>query len=313
MKNDAPGSPFHAGELAVQAREGVGRNAARVGAGFQWSLSGPAREFLARQRLLVVAGVEPGTANVWASLLTGAPGFVHTPDDRTLRVHAAATGGDPLAPLLRSDGGDAGMLAIEFQTRRRMKVKGLVEPLDDGFALRVRRVFGLCPKYIQVREPRAADAAPAVTSVTRGVALSPAQRRRIDAADTFFIATSTAEGGPDASHRGGSPGFVRTLAADRLEFADYAGNDMFNTLGNLELRPEAGLLFLDFERGATLQLTGTARATWAPRHLARFPGARRVVAFEVEQTVEIEGATAQRWRLIEPSPFNPAGRAEPDA
>ena len=304
MGNDEA-APFHAGELAVQAREGVVGDAARLAAGFRPSFPALAREFLARQSLLVVAGVESTTTRVWASLLTGPPGFVATPDERTLRVHAAAAEGDPLAPLWRDGGAEAGALAIEFQTRRRMKVKGFVEPVQGGFALRARRVFALCPKYIQVREPDAPEATVDAPVTRRGAALSSDQRRLVDAADTFFIASATPEGGPDASHRGGHPGFVRTLAADRIEFADYAGNNMFNTLGNLELRPSAGVLFIDFERGTTLQLTGTARATWDPQHLARFAGARRVVTLDVEQAVEIVGATPQRWRLVERSPFNP--------
>jgi hypothetical protein len=34
---------------------------------------------------------------------------------------------------------------------------------------------------------------------------------------------------------------------------------MFNSLGNLTVHPRCGLLFVDFARGATLQLRGTAR------------------------------------------------------
>jgi hypothetical protein len=96
------------------------------------------------------------------------------------------------------------------------------------------------------------------------------------------------------------------LGPDRLEFPDYAGNNMFNSLGNLELSPRAGLLFLDFERGGTLQLSGEARATWEPGRLARFPGARRVLEFQVAQVREVSGISPLRWRFLEPSRFNPS-------
>jgi hypothetical protein len=46
-------------------------------------------------------------------------------------------------------------------------------------------------------------------------------------------------GGADASHRGGRPGSVRVLDEGRLAFADYPGNNMFNTLGNLIEYPRA--------------------------------------------------------------------------
>lgn len=303
MEPDNPAMAFHGGELAVQAREGTTHVAARLAAGFSASFSAPARAFLERQRLLVLAGTEPGTARVWASLLTGPAGFVATPDEHTLHVRAAAVAGDPLASLWRERGAVVGALAIEFETRRRLKLKGRVEPRADGFALRAWRVFGLCPKYIHAREALPDGAA--APSARRAATLSAAQRRVLDVADTFFIASATPDGGPDVSHRGGRPGFVRTLSERQIEFADYAGNDMFNTLGNLELQPEAGLLFVDFERGATLQVTGTASGTWAPGDLARFHGARRVVAFDVQDVLETSNAAAQRWRLTEYSPYAP--------
>lgn len=37
---------------------------------------------------------------------------------------------------------------------------------------------------------------------------------------------------------------------------------MFQTLGNLAVNPRAGLLFVDWETGSTLQLTGRAQIIW---------------------------------------------------
>ena len=79
-----------------------------------------------------------------------------------------------------------------------------------------------------------------------------------EAADTFFVASAHPRRGTDVSHRGGDPGFVRMLDDHTLRVPDYAGNSMFNTLGNLHVNPRAGLLFVDFDRWRTLQLTGTA-------------------------------------------------------
>lgn len=44
---------------------------------------------------------------------------------------------------------------------------------------------------------------------------------------------------------------------------DYAGNNMFNSMGNLAVDPTAALLFIDFESGDVLQLTGRATLEWA--------------------------------------------------
>lgn len=54
------------------------------------------------------------------------------------------------------------------------------------------------------------------------------------------------------SHRGGPTGFLQLAEQDGgtvLRWAEYQGNNMFQTLGNLMLNPKAGLLILDFETG----------------------------------------------------------------
>jgi hypothetical protein len=87
---------------------------------------------------------------------------------------------------------------------------------------------------------------------------------------------------------------------------DYSGNNMFQTLGNLTVNPHAGLLFIDFAHGRTLQLTGTAVLQWEESRVAQYAGAERLVEFELTQAVEITGGHSLRWRFIAPSPFNPA-------
>ena len=109
----------------------------------------------------------------------------------------------------------------------------------------------------------------------------------------------------DVSHRGGNPSFVRVLDASTLAWPDYRGNNMFQTLGNLELNPHAGLLFIDFETGSTLQLTGKCEVIWDAERAAEFPGAQRVMEFRIEEVLETASATGLRWRLLDYSPFNP--------
>src|SRR5260370_982463 len=95
--------------------------------------------------------------------------------------------------------------------------------------------------------------------------------------DPGFIATDKVDRGADVSHKGGNPGFVRVLDEHRIAFPDYNGNSMFNTLGNLTDNPHAGLLFIDFDTGRTLQLTGRASLDWSPKRVRTFPAAERVI------------------------------------
>ena len=111
--------------------------------------------------------------------------------------------------------------------------------------------------------------------------------------------------GADASHRGGRPGFVRVVDERRLRLPDYAGNNMFQTLGNISKDPRVGILFVDFASGTTQQLTGRARILWDSASFADLPGAERAVDIEVDLVVELEGRVAGGSRLVAPSPFNP--------
>jgi uncharacterized protein len=302
--------PYHAGELAVQEKAGVAEMARRVGKVIRPEIPPAAWGFLSEQPMAVAASVDDGGA-VWASLLTGEPGFMRVEDERTLRVDAEPAPADPLAGNLR-DGAPVGLLVLDPRARRRAKLKGAVRTLPgSGFRLRTERVYALCPKYIQARawsfeESTGRPSGGPSGGVERGGELTEGQRARISTADTFFVSSFHPETGTDASHRGGMPGFVEVADEKTLAWPDYAGNKMFNTLGNITANPKAGLLFVDFDTGDTLQLTGEAEVDWDEGHAARFAGAERVVRFRVGEVLETRGASPLRWRFLGYSPFNPA-------
>ena len=298
---------YHPGEIEVQERAGVRSMAERVGNSIRPTIPPAVREFLGELPMVVVGSVG-ADGRVWASLLAGDPGFVRALDERTVRIDAAPLPGDPLAEALEGAGSEVGVLAIDLFTRRRVRLNGEAESHPEGIYVRTHQVYVNCPKYIQAREPETGGPEPGLENghILRSRWLTDEQRSLISEADTFFIASSHPEGGTDASHRGGKPGFVRFLADAVLEFPDYSGNTMFNTLGNIAVNPSAGLLFLDFEGGGTLQLTGEARIVWDTGRAARFAGAERVVEFRVQEAVELRGAVPLRWRFEGYSPFNPA-------
>ena len=298
---------YHPGEIEVQERAGVRPMAERVGNSIRPTIPSAAREFLMEQPMIVVGAVG-ASGRVWASLLAGEPGFVRAIDERTVRIAATPLPSDPLAEPLRRAGTKVGVIAIDLATRRRVRLNGEAERRPDGIYVRTQQVYANCPKYIQAREPESGGAEPESRDgyAARSRGLTDEQRRLVSNADTFFIASAHPEGGADASHRGGNPGFVRFVDENALEFPDYSGNTMFNTLGNIAANPRAGLLFLDFERGVTLQLTGGARIVWDAWRAARFAGAERVVEFRLREAVETLGAVPLRWGFKGYSPFNPA-------
>jgi hypothetical protein len=296
--------PYHRGELAVQAQAGTRPMATRLARSLQTEFPAQARAFMAAQPLLVVSTAD-AHERLWASVLTGAPGFLQLPDAHTLLIAARPVPGDVLATNLATDAA-VGTTAIDFETRRRIRLNGRAHLTTEGLVVKLDEVFFNCPKYIQAREWQAlpAPAGPPPAGVTVP-ALTPELQAWITQADTFFLATANAEAGLDASHRGGLPGFVRVVDAHTLQWPDYAGNGMFQSLGNLALDPRAGLLFPDFATGNVLQLTGRARTDWDPSQARHFSGAERVLTFEVAETRTLPGALPLQWTFESYSPFNP--------
>ncbi|MFI7111771.1 pyridoxamine 5'-phosphate oxidase family protein [Nonomuraea sp. NPDC050227] len=281
----------HPGEIAVQARAGVRTPGAFGSSRTRPEIPEVAAAFLRAQHLLV-AGAADDLGQVWADVLTGQPGFADADDDRTITVRAL-----PAAPLrgLFTAERDIGLLAIEPHTRRRMRVNGTAVQAGGGLVIWTEQVYSNCPKYIQAREPTAAPGVPEV--VGGGTRLAPGHVEWIERADTFFIATRAAGLGADVSHRGGNPGFVRVTGPGSLEFPDYVGNSMYMTLGNLELDPAAGLLFVDWDAGRTLHLTGRAEVDWAAE--------QRSVRFELTAYTEVDGTVGAGWTPPELHRFNP--------
>jgi predicted pyridoxine 5'-phosphate oxidase superfamily flavin-nucleotide-binding protein len=295
---------FHEGERAVQARAGVEAESRSLGRGISRGIPEGAEPFLAAQRIAVLAGLDEA-GRVWASLVTGNPGFITSPDPRTLHLAGGLPAGDPLGRGL-ANGRWLGVLVLDPERRRRLRINGRVVQADaDGIEIRTEEVFGNCPKYIQSRAPVGDTAARRTGAVRHGDALTAAQRLAVERADTLFIASVHPGAGADASHRGGQPGFVRILDERRLRIPDYAGNNMFQTLGNITADPRVGLLFVDFDTGTTLEFTGRARIRWEPEAYADLKGALRAVEVEIDEAVEIAGQGPLGWRFLEYSPFNP--------
>jgi predicted pyridoxine 5'-phosphate oxidase superfamily flavin-nucleotide-binding protein len=259
---------FHPGELEVQRRAGVTREAARLeGMLDAPRLDGGAANFLA-QREFAVLTARDTAGRLWTSPLLGPVGFLEA-HGSTLDVHAVVPPVDPLAVL--PVGQEAGLIAIEFAIRRRFRVNGTVTRADTrGLTIDADQAYGNCPAYIQQRVFEHVDRPEQVgrmlgddgaeSGEMRG-GLTDEGRSLVRRSDTFFLGTVHPERGADTSHKGGLPGFVR-IEGDELWWPDYAGNNMFNSLGNITENPQASLLFVDFTTGHTLQVSGTAELQW---------------------------------------------------
>jgi predicted pyridoxine 5'-phosphate oxidase superfamily flavin-nucleotide-binding protein len=308
-------SPFHAGEQAIQRLAGVRDRIELKGrAVIRDYMPEQHRAFFAALPFMVV-GLADQNGHPWATILSGPPGFMNSANENLLTINAWLDPGDPLHSCIR-DGAPIGGLGIEFSTRRRNRINGRIENciIGEGFSIRVQQSFGNCPKYIQARNERTRLYSKPVPECRMAPHLGDDEVNLIAEADTFFIASRSAQldqeqssQGFDVSHRGGLPGFVRVASRTELCFPDFSGNLLFNTLGNLESDARAGLLFIDFQNGGMLHIIGRTRICWDVPETMRSAGIERLIFLDIQCVVNRKHAFPHLFDFVSYSPHLGAG------
>lgn len=205
---------FHSGELAVQERAGVQVEAARLTPMVsRGELRSGVAAFLADTTFAALTARDR-TGRLWTSPLLGLPGLLRAASSTTLWIDTAPPAADPLHGL--PDGQPVGLIAIDFATRRRVRINGFLASAGaSGLTVDVEQAYGNCPQYIQQRrlhiDPIHPDANR--SQLFRGEVLRPEDIGLVQAADTFFWAPhipATEMTPPIAAARPGSSGFPTT-------------------------------------------------------------------------------------------------------
>lgn len=285
----------HAGELAVQQRRGVPPelSAAIVGA-IHDEMPHQLVDFY-RSLPLIALGTLDAMGRPWVALLCNPE--TSAPSRERLRVHARVNPADPFvaAVAAREPRPFAGV-AIDFMTRRRVKLAGAIDEVVKGplertltLELAANEHMGNCPKYITTRRVRPTRREPSTQPL--GVRLSDVAKALLREASTAFVATrhvdaDARESDMGLNHRGGPRGFVRYFEDDsggHLVLPDYSGNRFYQSLGNVETDPVMGLAVPDFKSGALLQVTGRARNVFDDEASLLMPGTSLVTVISIEE------------------------------
>jgi len=141
--------------------------------------------------------------------------------------------------------------------------------------------------------------------------IAPGDREMIERADMFFLATADADGWPDVSYKGGLPGFVRVVDEQTLAFPHYDGNGMFKSLGNIQVNPKVGLLFIDFEEQNRMRVQGSATVSGDDPLLEGIPGAQLIVRVKAERVFPNCPRYIHRMQMVERSVYAPRPDYEP--
>eukprot|EP00914_Ancora_sagittata_P003425 GHVO01007127.1.p1 GENE.GHVO01007127.1~~GHVO01007127.1.p1 ORF type:complete len:261 (+),score=9.86 GHVO01007127.1:598-1380(+) len=226
-------SAFHKGEIQAQKHVGMHEEMAH------WGAKAIRPFFIEQHRLFfselpfAVVSATDKKGKPWVTLLTGKQGFMHFPNDKTLHFATQPIQGDALEEAF-VEGTDIGLIGIELSNRRRNRATGSIASKNEqGITFKVSQSFGNCPQYISERVWEYTETNTNEMSSTRHSKLTESMQKWISSADTLFIGSGYKEegehrsNGMDASHRGGSSGFMKVLNEHQLVLPDYSGNNFF--------------------------------------------------------------------------------------
>jgi ferredoxin-NADP reductase len=219
-------------------------------------------------------------------------------------------------------------LTVNLETRKRVKLYGRmiagaldrIGPQNDQEAVipvgqvqlvvKIEQSLNNCPKYLNCK--RIHPVLPEPKLISDSLTLPQQALGLIGRADTIFVSSCNHDNDMDSNIRGGPPGFVRVQSNDDsgtvLVWPEYSGNNLYQTLGNLQSSPKAGLVFPDFETGDVLYVTGDTEVLIGKQASAILPHSKLAVQLSLTGARFVQKGLPFRGELLERSPYNPKVR-----
>ncbi len=256
--SDRPAN-FHSGELTAQIRAGQTAEAESLGPVVKPFLAEGGRSLIDSARIAVATTIGSNGAPVLSLLAVDAGEFGALGSSGLTIPRAAVSPEDAFFDNLRRDR-RIGLVYLDPQTRRRFRVNGeVVDSRTDPLEVSILEAFPNCKKYL-VRQEVTASTQVAAKAATRGRSIRRADAALLCQASLVFVGTANPQGQLDAATRSGDPGFIREVARNTFEIPDFAGNAMYQTIGNLLLEPRASIGFIAGDEFVVL--TGSSTTHW---------------------------------------------------
>jgi predicted pyridoxine 5'-phosphate oxidase superfamily flavin-nucleotide-binding protein len=297
---------FHEGELEVQQKVGV-QDVAHKLAGMIKNTIMPAAFTFISQQSVIWLGVKDENNLHWTFPLFGLPGFLNSDDGDNFTIDLSKSN---LIPehwnRLLAKGTSIGSLIIDLSTRRRIRINGeITEVNKDHIVITVFQCFPNCPKYIRRRNMTGNQISSNFNLNLEGKNIDQNIASVISNSDTAFV-TSSGQVGIDVSHRGGEQGFIKIRSDSIVIVPDFAGNNMFSTLGNFKVNPFGGLLIVDFDHGRFLQLNGSVNLMFDHKYpTLNTGGTLRYWELMISEWRLYKQTGNIKWENLDYSPFNP--------
>lgn len=300
---------FHKGQLAVQKLTGEEEIAKSRIPMIQASLHPRSIPFIEHQ-VLAFLGSEDSHGNIWLSLLVGQRGFITVPSLQEIKFDISkikSSRQDIFFKNIRSKP-TVGLLFHEAARRARYRAWGIAKEEEDQLCFDIRLGYPSCPKHIQREAIELTENSKVIApKYTNGTTLGKEEKEWIINAHTFFISTQAKKGDIESSHRGGNPGFIEILENGQLRVPDYFGNSIYSTLGNIYENSKTALLFVDYKKGETLQLSGIAELEFnqnSENDLYKSGETGRFWTFETKHWIRTKDHHNVHSEFIDFSPFN---------
>ncbi|EED23081.1 oxidoreductase, FAD-binding, putative [Talaromyces stipitatus ATCC 10500] len=276
-----------------------------------------------------VWGGETGFSSVIDSDIVGMRALVdrvHDPVVQSLFGHSEETGS------IRVDGQGKMIsgVTIDLENRKRVKLYGKVimgtledpEGEDEGgrglvgkrghaqLVVKIEESLGNCPKYLHKKH--IIPALPQPKLISTSPKLPPQAIELINKADCFFISTYHQNTDMDTNYRGGPSGFVRIISNQPegavLVYPEYSGNRLYQSLGNLMMNHQAGLVIPDFETGDAVYMTVTTEILIDDEADEVLERSSLAVKMTVVEARYVENALGFRGIPVDKSPYTPPVR-----
>lgn len=294
-----------------------------------------------------VWGGETGFSSVIDTDIVGMRALVdrvHDPVVQSLFGNAKGTNGSSIR--MNNQGKMISGVTIDLENRKRVKLYGKVimgtleDPEGEGklglegrrghaqlvvkieeslgmsgsITLKVKRyanqVLGNCPKYLHKKH--ITPAIPQPKLISSSAHLSPQAMELINKVDCFFISSYHQNTDMDTNYRGGPSGFVRIISNQPegavLVYPEYSGNRLYQSLGNLMMNHQAGLVFPDFETGDAIYMTVETEILINDEADAILPRSNLAVKMTVVEARYVEKALGFRGIPVDISPYTPPVR-----
>ena len=250
-------SVYHDGERYIQEQMGVRDKSDSLRSMIYQEMPVVAAQFLESLNFAVLT-FSNNKQELFSSVLFDLNSFVTILHTREIVINLEKSSFIP-SNILEEKNLNIGILGLEFENRMRIRVNGEGKIKDNKLHVIIHNVYSNCPKYISDRKIVGKVDFFDNSIIHKYVILEKACKKIIENSDTFFIASSYENKDADISHKGGKKGFLKMVYPTQLEFDDFPGNNMYNTLGNIHTNPNISILIVDFANNDILHINGQAK------------------------------------------------------